>query len=60
MVEKLEAQMEYAEAHDNMDEARKLEERIQDIVDKADARQKAPHDAKVKVVHHGHKHKDEE
>ena len=56
MVEKLEAQMEYAEAHDNPDEARKLEERIQNVVDKADARKKAPHDAEVKVVHHGHKH----
>jgi hypothetical protein len=60
MVEKLEAQMEYADAHDNPDEAHKLQERIQEIVDKADARTKVPHDAKVKVVHHGgHKHKHE-
>lgn len=59
MVEKLEAQMEYEEAHDHPAEAHKLEERIEHIVEKADARKTVSHDAPVKVVHHGHKHKDE-
>lgn len=61
MVDKLEAQIEYEEAHDHMDEADKLQNRIQDIVDKADSRAKNPeHGAAIKVVHHGHKKKHEE
>ena len=62
MVDKLEAQLEYEEAHDHMDEAEKIESCIQDIVDKADSRatRKADHGAEIKVVHHGHRKKHEE
>ena len=61
MIEKLEAQMEYADAHDNPEEVKKLLERIEAINEKAAKKHKAPHDADVKVIHGGgHKHKEHE
>ena len=53
MVEKLEAQIEYEEAHDHPDTAEKYRERIERINEKASSRHKAEHDDPIKVVHNG-------
>lgn len=56
----MEAQIEYAEAHDKPAEAQKLREKIERLNDKADMEHhKADHDAPIKVVHSGgRKHKE--
>ena len=58
MIEKLEAKIEYEEAHDHAMEAQKIRERIEMISSKADAKHKQEHSAPTKVIHSGgHKHK---
>ena len=53
MIEKLEAQIEYEEAHSHPAEADKLRERIAAINAKAGEKHKAAHDDPVKVIHSG-------
>ena len=60
MIEKLEAKIEYEEAHEHAAEAQKIRERIEMINGKAEAKHKEEHGAPTKVVHSGgHKHKKE-
>lgn len=59
-IERLEAKIEYEEAHDHPAEAQKIRERIEAVNSKADAKHKAEHGAPIKVIHSGgHKHKKE-
>ena len=60
VIEKLEAMIEYEEAHDRPVEAQKIRERIEVINSKADVKHKQEHDAPITVIHSGgHKHKKE-
>jgi len=58
VIEKLEAKIEYEEAHEHPAEAKKIRERIEAINSKAEAKHKAEHGEPIKVIHSGgHKHK---
>lgn len=58
VVEKLEAQIEYEEAHSHPEEAKKLLHRIEDINEKAGNKRHAAHNDPVKVIHSGgHRHR---